>query len=81
MHKQHHAFADIDEDADLAAAVRHVLSTAAFGFFGHTADGLGAEDGAAEEADGRVGDVFACFGAAAFDCFFGEGVVGFGEAD
>lgn len=77
VQEQHHALADIDEDADLAAALLHVLPAAAAGIVVrpsgafHAAGGLGAEDGAAEEADGWVGDFFACGRATAFDGFFG----------
>lgn len=84
VQEEHHALADVDEDADSPAAFLHVLPAAAalavVGAF-HAAGCLGAEDGGAEEADGRVGDFFAGCGAFALDGFFGQGVVVFGQAD
>ena len=74
----------VDEDADAAAALLHVLPAAAalavLGAF-HAAGGLRAEDGGAEEADGRVGDFLAGCRALALDGFFRERVVVFGQAD
>ena len=84
VQEEHHALADVDEDADAAAALLHVLPAAAalavLGAF-HAAGGLRAEDGGAEEADGRVGDFFAGCGTLALDRFFGQHVVVLGQAD
>jgi hypothetical protein len=57
VQEEHHALADVDENANAAAALLHVLPAAAalavLGAF-HAARRLRAEDGGAEEADGRV---------------------------
>ena len=84
VQEEYHALADVDEDADAAAALLHVLpAAAALVVLGalHAAGGLRAEDGGAEEADGRVGDFLAGRRAFALDGFFGERVVVFGQAD
>lgn len=81
MREEHHALANIDEEADFATAFAHVPVAAAFVLVFHAADGLGAEDLAAEEADGWVGDFFAGRWAFVFDGFFGEGVVVLWQAD
>lgn len=73
VQEEHHALADVDEDADAPAALLHVLpAPAALVVLGpfHAAGRLGAEDGGAEEADRRVGDFFACRGTLAPDGFF-----------
>jgi len=75
MREEHHALANIDEEAYFAAAFAHVLITAAFVLVFHAADGLGAEDLATEQADGWVGNFFAGRRAFVFDGFFGESVV------
>jgi len=81
MGKENHALADIDEEADFAAAFAHVLVAAAFVLVFHAANGLGAEDFTAEQADGWVGDFFASRWAFVFDGFFGQGVVVFRQSD
>lgn len=84
VQEKHHALADVDEDADAAAALLHVLPAATaltVLWTLHTASRLRAEDGGAEQAHGGVSDLFACRGTPAFDGFFCQGVVVLGQAD
>ena len=81
MREQYHALPHVQEDADAAATLLHVLVAAAFVLVLHAAHSLRAEYVAAEEADGGICDFFAGCRTFAFDCFFGEGVVGLWKAD
>jgi hypothetical protein len=98
VEEKDHAFAYVQEEADLAGASGYMLVGRMKGgekegllcqmlitpstiLVRHTADGLAAHDLATEEAEGRIGELFAGCGAAASYRFVGEGVVVLWQTD
>jgi hypothetical protein len=98
VEEENHAFAYVQEEADLAGAsgyllvwwmkrgkkkdlLRQMLITPSTILVRHTAYGLAAHDLTTEEAEGRIGELFAGCGAAASYRFVGEGIVVLWQAD